>query len=71
MKLVEVVSSNVKAVCYDEVAKTLDVTYLSGAVYRYAGVEQETYDALLAADSKGSFIGRNIKGKYEYSKVTL
>ncbi len=58
------VSSNqVGAVGYDPATKTLAVTFTrgAGAIYHYPGVPQETFDAFMAAESKGTFFGKNIK----------
>jgi KTSC domain-containing protein len=63
VRFVPVESSNVAAVAYDG-ADVLLVKFRGGAgagdVYRYRGVDRATYDALLAAESKGSFIARRV-----------
>jgi hypothetical protein len=41
----------------------------SGAVYAYAGVSAETYDALRTADSLGSYYNRQIKGQYDCQRI--
>lgn len=40
-----------------------------GGVYQYEGVSQETYDAFVAAPSKGIFFGENIKGSVRGSPL--
>lgn len=58
------VSSNqVGAVGYDPATKTLAVTFArgAGAIYQYPNVPQETFDAFMAAESKGKFFGEHIK----------
>jgi len=62
-------SSNVKAVGYDEDTKTLRVEFLKGGVYDYIGVPESEHSALMSSSSVGSYIARNIKGKYESRKV--
>ena len=61
MTLVE--SNQVGAVGYDSATKTLAVTFArgAGAIYHYPGVAQETFDAFMAAESKGKFFGEHIK----------
>lgn len=66
MELVEVVSSNIKRVGYDE--KCLLVEYSSGVKYRYLDVPRSVYKNLLESDSKGKFMNSEVKGKYEYIK---
>lgn len=64
MELVEVDSSMVRAVGYDPESEELELVYNSGQVWRYAGVKQEVYDGLLAADSKGRYIREYILDCY-------
>lgn len=66
MILVEVVSSNVKKIGYEN--GKLYVLY-SGGLYEYDGVTKEIYEELLASESKGKYISQNIKGRYNYKKV--
>lgn len=40
-----------------------------GPVYRYFEVRQKDYDDFLAADSRGSFFLKKIKGKFAFAKV--
>ena len=67
--MVPVVSSNLSAVGYDEVAGTLYVEFLSGSRYAYYGVPAETYRGLVSADSKGRYLHRFIKGAYAYRRI--
>lgn len=68
MKLMEVKSSNVKAVGY--VGGNLLVKFGGGAIYKYLGVPRTTYDRLIGAESKGKFMGAEIYGKFRYTKIT-
>jgi len=43
----------------------------SDAVYLYKNVLSEVFLQLSKAPSKGSFIAKNIKGKYEFTKITF
>ena len=40
-----------------------------GSVYRYLEVPPATYEALLAADSKGPFLNGSIKGRYSFLRT--
>lgn len=69
MERKEVKSSNIKSIGYDEENKNLEIEFHLGAVYSYTGVPKEAYDALMAAESKGSAFARLIKGVFNYHKV--
>ena len=63
-------SSVVAAINYDPDSLSLKVVYVSGMVYEYKGVPESVYRELKMAGSKGSYLNYNIKGKYDYEKVT-
>ena len=59
-------SSLLDKVGYDPEAKVLAVQMnYSSDVYLYRDVPQDIFDDLLAAESKGGFYVKNIKGKYK------
>ncbi len=63
MKSVE--SSLLSKVGYDPEAKVLAVQMVNNSdTYLYKDVPQAIYDDLLAAESKGAFYVKNIKGKF-------
>lgn len=62
-------SSNVEAVSYDESNRELHVRFLSGGEYSYHAVPREIFDELLNSSSIGSFINRELKKVYDFSKV--
>lgn len=62
-------SSNIEAIGYDQAARELHVRFLHGDMYAYHGVPEDIYDELMAAQSKGSYLNRVIKGNYGYSKM--
>lgn len=71
----DVDSSNVEAIGYDEGQQQLYVRFLSNGhpVYRYEGVPSQYWDALLQADSKGSWLHWFLKindGQFPYTKVS-
>ena len=68
LEMIYVDSSNIEAIGYDETAQELHVRFLSGDMYAYHSVPRDIYDALMNAPSKGSFLNREVKGVYEYSK---
>ena len=56
-------SNQVGAIGYDPTTQTLACTFTRGPghIYHYPGVPQETFDAFMAAESKGKFFGEHIK----------
>jgi len=58
MQLIEVESSMIYAVGYDEPTQTMAVAvaFDSGRIYHYLGVPREAYEGLLAAESKGRYM---------------
>jgi len=69
MERIPVTSTNVQSIGYDSENQILEVEFQNGGVYQYAGVPSGEYDALMSADSKGSYLSRNIKGRYSCSKL--
>jgi len=64
MDMQPVWSSSLAAVGYDRAHGWLDIRFKHGVVYRYLGVPEAVYDALMAARSKGSFFRREIQDQY-------
>jgi hypothetical protein len=50
-------------------SRMLEIEFVSGSIYRYLDVEQETYDDFLAAPSKGTFFNAHIKDEYSFVRV--
>jgi len=69
--LTEVVgSSQVEAAGYHAESQTFAVRFKrTAAVYHYKAVPAEVAHAFDEADSKGRFIGEQIKGVFEFEKV--
>jgi KTSC domain len=55
---------------YNESNKDLIVTYSDGSRYSYKDVPFLLWIKLLRSDSKGSFISKHIKGKFEYERIS-
>jgi hypothetical protein len=62
-------STVIRSFYYDAEERRLRVTYVSGAVYDYLGVPQKVYESMKASRSKGIFLNREIKGRYEFEKA--
>ena len=67
-EMIYVDSSNVEAIGYDGDARELHVQFVSGRSYVYYEVPQDVFDAFMSATSKGSFLNREIKGVYHFTK---
>ena len=65
IEMKSVSSSFLDKVGYDAQAKVLAIQMKNSSdVYLYQDVPQELYDDLLAAESKGGFYVKNVKGKF-------
>lgn len=69
MKRKKVDSSNLASVGYDEENQILEIEFNHGGVYQYFDVPKEEYEALLNADSLGSYFYHNIRNDYEFVKI--
>lgn len=69
MERYSVASSNIASIGYDAGTETLEVEFLSGAIYQYYNIPQNMYDQLMQAGSKGRFLNTYIKNAYPYSRV--
>lgn len=62
-------SGNVECVGYDPALMELHVRFLRSAItYVYLNVPQQTFDGMLAAPSKGTYLNQCVKNIYPYEK---
>jgi hypothetical protein len=54
---------------YNAETTTLTITFVSGLVYNYKNVPEETYKAMISSGAKGIYFNKYIKGRYEWEKV--
>ena len=69
MKWRTVQSSAFQGAAYAERQALLYLLFRSGEIYRYYEVPQWQYQEFLAADSKGRYFGRNIRGRFRYERI--
>ena len=69
MQYISVVSSNVEKVGYDKDTHSLGICFKNGSEYIYPDVEESTYNELMNAESKGSYVANNIKYTYSFRRV--
>ena len=62
-------SSVVAAMKYYPDKAILRVIFVSGMVYDYKNVPENVYKAMRSASSKGEFLNKEIKGKYDFEKI--
>ncbi len=67
-ELIYVDSSNIEAIGYDDDTQELHVKFLSSGYYIYQGVPRQIFDEMMMAQSKGSFLNREVKGVYQFTK---
>ncbi|MCO8029501.1 KTSC domain-containing protein [Brevundimonas diminuta] len=62
-------SSVIRRFRYDEAARRLRLTFVSGAVYDYDDVPPEVAKGLAQASSKGRFFGLRVRDRYPCRRV--
>lgn len=65
----EVESSTIRSINYNKKTNLLIVEFKSGGKYEYTDVPQDVFDSLASAPSWGSFFHKNIKGKFNTTKI--
>jgi hypothetical protein len=62
-------STAVKAIAYSARDRVLDVTFVSGHLYRYFDVPAEVYDRFRDAESAGHFLHAEILDRYDFERL--
>jgi hypothetical protein len=62
-------SSNVQSVKHNRFSGRLQVQFVNGSVYNYAGVPRTTYKELKSAPSVGSYFHQNVRGAFTSEKA--
>ena len=65
-----VTSQIIHSVGHDAEARTLEVQFRNGWLYRYDDVPAEIYRALMAADSHGRYLKQNIVDKFVTTRIS-
>jgi hypothetical protein len=71
MDRVQVRSSNIRSIGYDQKTQTLEVEFLKGGIYKYFDVPRAIWAGFIGADSKGKYFIAHIKGVYRYSSLLI
>ena len=67
-EMIYVDSSNIEAIGYDDDGQELHVQFLGGGYYIYHDFPRNIFDELMNASSKGSFLNREVKSVYRFTK---
>lgn len=67
---VDVESSNLAAVAYDEDSKSMRVRFVSGDVWEYDEVSPQKHKGLMGAPSAGKYFNSQIRGSHPGRKVS-
>ena len=65
----DVESTAIQAIDYDEARAKLFVHFVSGERYLYVGVPGEVHRSFVDADSKGQFFAFEIRDRYPYNRL--
>lgn len=68
--MLPVQSSQIGSIGYDAATQTLYVQFKRGGLYSYENVPAEKWQRFQAAESKGKFLGAEIKGHFNYKKLS-
>lgn len=67
--MVSVHSAHIESIGYSDAR--LFVQFLSGGTYIYYGVPEYIHEGIMSALSKSDYFRREIKGVYEYAKISF
>ena len=68
LEAIEAEHSKIESFGYCPDSKTLAVKFKSGGLYHYANVPADVHEQMKAAESVGSFLHKNVKGKFEFAR---
>jgi len=69
MQPVQLNSTSLQAVAYQNRLGLLELKFRSGAVYHYFDVSESIYKALLRAESKGGYFNHHIRNRFAHAKI--
>lgn len=69
MQRTELNSTSLKDAAYCFQEALLEIEFRRGAIYRFGGVPEATYQQLLRAESKGLYFNHHIRNRFPYTKM--
>ena len=67
MEMIQVSSSAIRAIGYDQSTQRMRITFEQGDSYDFCGVPLHVYDGLMSASSKGAYYNDHIRDRYQCS----
>lgn len=68
MKWIEVTSSNISEVFYDEETKVFAVKFHNGGLYSYDGIDRDIFETIQTVPSVGRYFNMMIKAYHDHKK---
>ena len=65
----QVTSSSISTIGYSPLTQVMEVVFLRGATYRYAGVPVLVFATFLLEASKGRYFNNTVKNRYAFHRV--
>jgi len=65
----KVKSSNIESIGYDPGTQAMQVKFIGGKTFEYAGVTRPEFEAMQSAKSIGSYFGKNIRNRCACKEV--
>lgn len=69
LSLIKVASSNIAAIGYLGLKRSMYVRFKSGELYEYEQIPELVYRDFLNAESKGSYLRDHVRDRYQFRKV--
>ena len=69
MEYIDVSSSNIRAVGYDEANSSMHVKFNSGSLYEYRNIPYYIYEGMLSATSVGRYFHSHVKNSFTYVQL--
>jgi hypothetical protein len=69
MDRIQVRSSSIASIGYDQKTQTLEVEFINGGAYQYFDVPLAKWVEFVGANSKGKYFIAQIRGNYRYFRV--
>lgn len=71
MHRINVESSNLKSMGYDQGSMLLEIEFNDGCIYHYYNLPLDVYQGLMSAPSHGKYFNQHIMGRYRYDRICL
>ncbi|WNV04034.1 KTSC domain-containing protein [Candidatus Methylospira mobilis] len=69
MNWIDVQSTNIARMAYDETNRILKIEFQNGSLYDYFDIPDVVFDGIRNSPSKGQYLAQQIKGHYRYARV--